>query len=113
MSTRICFMYRLRDGVNPTEYERWVREIDAPLATARPTLLRYECVRIDGRIDSDIRSPYDYVELLEVTDVTDDQRGVTGLDADRIAKEWMAFVGDHIVAFGDPIVSYVRSGGDR
>lgn len=108
MSTRICFMYRLREGVDRAAYERWVREVDVPFATARRTLLRYECVHIDGQIGSDSPSPYDYIELLEVTDVDDDQAGVTGPDAERIANEWLEFVRDHILAFGDPVASFSR-----
>ena len=110
MSTRLCFLYKLRPDVEPAEYERWLREVDVPFATARPTLLRYDCVRIDRSLESAATAPFDYVEILEVTDVEADQALVAGPEAEAIAAQWAGYVSDYKIMAGDPVESFERAG---
>lgn len=68
MTTRVFFFNRLARGADPEAYERWVRDVDYPKARAVPSIRSYEVVRVDGPL-RDTGIPYDYVEVVEVTDL--------------------------------------------
>jgi hypothetical protein len=68
MTTRVFFFNRLAEDADPAAYERWVREVDYPKARSIPSILSYEVVRIDGPL-RDAGVPYDYVEVVEVSDL--------------------------------------------
>lgn len=79
MVTRVFFLNRLRDGVDGTEYERWVREVDYPKARAIPSVISYEVVRIDGPL-RDAGVDFDYLEVVEVTDLASYRADLDGLE---------------------------------
>ena len=41
MAQRVFFLNRLREGVAPEDYERWIREVDYPLARSLETIRSY------------------------------------------------------------------------
>ena len=64
----VFFLARLREGVDPAEYEKWVREFDYPTAKTIPSIISYRTHRISGPFrKADV--PYDYIEVVEVTDI--------------------------------------------
>jgi hypothetical protein len=68
MTTRVFFFNRLNHGIDGKDYERWVREVDYPTARSIPAIVSYEVVRVDGPLrDSGVS--YDYIEVVEVTDI--------------------------------------------
>jgi hypothetical protein len=90
---RVFFFNRLRDGVEGADYERWVREVDYPKARAIPSIVSYEVVRVDGPL-RDAGVPYDYVEVVEVTDIESYRNDLEGLlDRDRFVEELRSFIG--------------------
>jgi TPP-dependent pyruvate/acetoin dehydrogenase alpha subunit len=59
----------LQPGVKAEDYERWVREVDYVLAKKIPSIVRYRVYRINGACLGDDPAPYDYVEMVEITDI--------------------------------------------
>jgi len=100
MSTRVFFFNRLGDGADPAEYERWVREVDYPKARSIPSIRSYEVVRIDGPLrDSGI--DYDYVEVVEVTDLDDYRGDLSSLPGrEQFVAELRAFIPSADAAVG-------------
>lgn len=90
--TRVFFFNRLRPGVAGADYEAWVREVDYPTARAIPSIVSYEVVRVDEPFrDSGI--PYDYIEVVEVTDTDTYRRDLENLlDRDRFIEQLRSFV---------------------
>jgi hypothetical protein len=68
MTTMVFFLNTLRDGADPDDYERFVRDVDYPKARAIPSIVRYDVVRIDGPLH-DAEVPFGYLEIVEVTDL--------------------------------------------
>ena len=93
MSTRVFFFNRLNEGVDGADYERWVREVDYPKARAIPAILSYDVVRVDGPLrDSGV--PYDYIEVVEVTDLDSYREDLTRLPGrEQFVAELRSFVG--------------------
>lgn len=100
MTTRVFFFNRLNEGVTGADYERWVRDIDYPKARAIPAILSYEVVRIDGPLrDSGV--DYDYLELVEITDLDSYKSDLTELPGrEQFVTELKSFIGPADVVHG-------------
>jgi hypothetical protein len=64
----VFFLARLREGVDPAVYEAWVRSFDYPTAQSIPSIISYKTHRIAGPLRQ-ASVPYDYIEVVEVTDI--------------------------------------------
>ena len=68
MPTMIVLV-RLREGVSPEYYERWVLESYAPAVTKLPSVSDWRNHRVGGLLGSDEGPPYGYVVTLEVANL--------------------------------------------
>ena len=74
----VFFLARLRNGVTPEAYEQWVRSFDYPTAQSIPSILSYKTHRIAGPYRQ-AHTPYDYIEVVEVTNIDDYRRELAEL----------------------------------
>lgn len=103
MTERVIFLNRLHDGVTPADYEQWVRDVDYPFARGLESVRDYRVIRLHGTLDGD-RPPYDYVEVVEITDVEAYQAETSGGAAmAAFVRDWSSFVGNSIAVFGEEI----------
>jgi hypothetical protein len=103
MGTWVFFLSRLRDGVEQSDYEQWVREVDLPTARAIPAVLSYEVVRLDGAL-RDNEVPYDYVEVLEVSELGAYARQLEEIpDRAAFSAAWRGYVGETVAVHGTSI----------
>jgi hypothetical protein len=103
MSTRVFFLSRLHEGADPAEYERWVRDVDLPVARAIPAVRSYDVVRLDGAL-RDGEVPYDYIEVLEVSDLETYKRELEEIpDRAGFSAAWRSFVGEAVSVHGTVI----------
>jgi hypothetical protein len=56
----------LKPGVDPEEYEKWVRERDYELVRTLPNYISYRVHRIKGPIQGAESSGWQYIERIEV-----------------------------------------------
>jgi hypothetical protein len=56
----------LKRGVDPAEYERWVRECDYALVRSKPNYLSYTVHRIRRPVDGAAEAGWQYIERIEV-----------------------------------------------
>lgn len=68
MST-VFWMSRLKPGVTAADYEKWVREFDYVKAKALSSILSYRVYHLRDSFLEDGRKPFDYLEVIEVTDL--------------------------------------------
>lgn len=66
--TMVFFLNTLHEGVDPADYERFVREVDYPTARALPSIERYDVIRIEGPL-RDKAADFEYLEIVEVSDL--------------------------------------------
>jgi hypothetical protein len=87
----VVFLARLRSGVDPAVYEQWVREVDYPRARALPSVLSYVNYRLDAPLrKADVR--YDYLEVLEVTDLDAYRSDLQRPEIQALRQELMEFI---------------------
>ena len=77
----------LKPGVDPAEYERWVRERDYALVRSKPNYLSYTVHRIQGPIAGAAEAGWQYIERIEV-------RSLEQHDRDLASPEGVALRGE-------------------
>jgi hypothetical protein len=65
----MAVLVRLKGGVSPEDYERWVLESYAPAVSELPSVSDWRNHRVSGLLGSDDGPPYGYVVTLEVADL--------------------------------------------
>src|SRR5262245_42804522 len=103
MAQRVFFLNRLRDGVDPREYEDWIRRVDYPIARAQDAITDYTVTRIEGALDGESGSPYDYLEVIEITDL-ESYRALGSLpEFEQLLQEWSHYVAEAVMIHGEVI----------
>ncbi len=104
MAQRVFFFNKLRAGVAAPDYERWVREVDYPFARGLPSIESYVVTRLDGHLQGDAPVPYDYVEVVEITNLDDYRQAfAAGEGVKEFFEEWSSYVGESIAVHGEVI----------
>jgi hypothetical protein len=91
MGYRVYFLNKLRNGIAPEDYERWVRDTDYPIARRDPSIHRYEVTRVEGTL-SDESASVDYLEVLEVTDIEAYRNAIETPEFKALLGEWSEFI---------------------
>jgi hypothetical protein len=101
MAQRVFFMNTLKDGVDPAEYEAWVRRVDYPVARKQESIESYVVTRLEGMLNEDGAPPYHYLEVIEVTDLDAYRAGMEGNpEFERLLEEWATYVGESVMVHG-------------
>ena len=100
----VFWFSKLKPGVDPTVYERWVQQTDYRLAQGLAVIEHYRVHRVVGPMEGAGRLPYDYIEVLQVRDLDDYRTAMTQDPAfQRIIAEIGAFVDSVGSAWGTMI----------
>jgi hypothetical protein len=104
MAQRVFFLNTLRDGVDPKEYEDWVRRVDYPVARSQPAVERYVVTRLDGMLFGEGKPPYHYLEVIEIVGLEEYRKGMSdNPQLDELFKEFQEYVEDAIMVYGEVI----------
>jgi hypothetical protein len=103
MAQRVFFVNKLRPGVDPEEYEAWVREVDYPIARAQGAILAYTVTRIDGTLSGDGSSPFTHLEVIDITDIEAYRALGARPDFQELISEWSQFVEEAVMVHGTVI----------
>ncbi len=88
--TRIVALFNLKPGVTREAYEAWARATDIPTVRSLGSIERFELFRGTGRLGSDQPSPYEYIEVIDVADMTAFGEDVATETMQRIAAAFQA-----------------------
>ena len=103
MAHRVFFLNRLHEDADRNEYEAWIRRVDYPVARAQGAITSYTVTRIDGTLSGEGASPYDYLEMIEITDL-DAYRALGELpEFKQLLQEWSQYVAEAEMIHGDVI----------
>ncbi len=102
MAYRVFFLNKLRNSVDPQDYEHWVRETDYPVARRDPAIQRYEVTKVDGALSGESAS-VDYLEVLEVTGIEEYRRTIETPEFKSLLAEWSEFVESSEAIYGEVI----------
>lgn len=80
---RIVCLFDLKPGIDPATYEAWARQGDIPAVNALGSVTSFTIHRATGVFGSDAASPYQYVEVIDVS-------GIDAFVADVTTPEFQA-----------------------
>jgi hypothetical protein len=88
----VFWMTRLKPGVQPEDYERWLREFDYANAPKLETILSYRAYRVERPFIEDEKL-FDYLEVIEVTNLEKYRKDLEENPAAKaIAAPWGGFL---------------------
>lgn len=64
---RIVVLFNLKPDADPAAYEAWARGTDIPGVNALSSVVKFSVHRATGLFGSDAPSPYQYVEVIDIT----------------------------------------------
>lgn len=64
---KIIVLFNLKSGVSISDYENWARTRDIPGVNALSSVTSFTVHRATGLFGSDAASPYQYIEIIDIT----------------------------------------------
>ncbi|MGD9528690.1 hypothetical protein [Pseudonocardia sp.] len=92
MTHRVYFLNKLRPGVDPADYEEWIRRTDYPVARRSAAIRSYDVTRIEGTLDGNGVPTISYLEVIEVTDIEEYRAAGTAPEFVALLEEWATYV---------------------
>jgi REDY-like protein HapK len=77
----------LKDGVDPADYERWVRERDYAYTGSNPNFVSYRVHRIEGEIAGAPGAKWRYIERIEVKSAEQHRKDLASPEGAALLKE--------------------------
>lgn len=88
---RIVVLFNLKPGVDPEVYEAWARGTDIPGVNALSSVTGYTVHKATGLFGSDAASPYQYIEVIDITALEPFVADVTDAEFQKVAAAFGEF----------------------
>lgn len=88
---KVIVLFNLKDGVDPSEYEAWARASDLPTVRGLDSVADFSVQRSSGLLGSDAAPPYQYIEIIDVSDMTRFGEEVASETVQKLAAEFQGF----------------------
>jgi hypothetical protein len=86
----VVVLFNLRDGVSIEAYEDWALTRDIPTVRDLPSVHSFRVFAASGLLGGG-ESPYDYIEVIEVTDISSLGTDVQSPQMQQIASQFAEF----------------------
>jgi REDY-like protein HapK len=104
MAQRVFFLNTLRPDVEPADYEAWIQRVDYPIARKQQSIQSYVVTRLEGTLSGEGEPPYQYLEVIEITDLDAYRSGMEGnAEFEQLLAEWATYVGESVAVHGEVI----------
>jgi DNA-binding Lrp family transcriptional regulator len=80
-------LVKLKEGVDPEDYERWILDSYAPAVRDLPSVEDWRDYRVSGLLGSEAAPPYQYVVTLDVKDMDQLGSDMAGEEMRRLFSE--------------------------
>lgn len=87
----VVVLFNLKPGVKAGDYEAWARSTDLPMVNKLPSVRQFRVLRAQGLLGGQGESPYEYVELLELTSLDALGQDVATPAMQKVVSEFAAF----------------------
>ena len=88
---RIVCLFNLKEGATVEAYEAWARNVDIPGVNALGSVRGFTIHRATGLFGSDAKSPYDYVEVIDINSMDAFVADVTHPEFQKVAAGFQQF----------------------
>ncbi len=88
---RIVVLFNLREGVDEAAYQAWAKATDIPVVNGLASIASFSVHQVTGVLGSDAKSPYQYIEVIDVADMDQFGQDVATETMKRISAEFQTF----------------------
>lgn len=99
----LIVLFQLKPGTDVTSYETWARSTDLPIVRKLSSVASFEIFRTVSLLGSDARPPFDYVEMIEIREMTGFGTDVATETMRRVAGEFRQFADNPVFMLTDRI----------
>ncbi|MCU1500521.1 MAG: hypothetical protein JWM47_4474 [Acidimicrobiales bacterium] len=104
MATKLVLLSKLKDGVDPAEYEAWLHAVDFPTTRGAAHITSYEVLRLEGALfGEDSNTEWDYCETIEFTSMDEYMKGLEAPDLANVMEGFGGFVGEFTCLHGSTV----------
>jgi hypothetical protein len=104
MATKLVLLSKLKDGVDPKEYEAWLHAVDLPTTRGAAHITSYEVLRLEGALFGDSTdTEWDYVETIGFTSMDAYTKGLEAPDMAKVMEGFGGFVGEFVCIHGSTV----------
>jgi hypothetical protein len=90
LMTRIIVLFNLKPSTDRAAYEEWAKKVDIPGVNSLKSIDKFSVHVAEGLLGSDAKSPYEYIEVIDVADMNQFGKDVATEAMQRIAAEFQA-----------------------
>ena len=87
----VLVLFNLKAGTDVAAYEKWVCEKDLPTVRGLGSVNGFDVLRAQGMLGSDAKPPYQYAELIEVSNMAAFGQDISTEIVQAGAKQFQAF----------------------
>jgi len=102
-TTTIIVLFNLKPDADPAAYERWAAETDLPTVRGLATTEGFDVYRTTGVLGSDTPAPYQYVEIIRVSDMPGFRSEVATETMQQVAAEFRGFADDPVFMLSEEV----------
>ncbi len=102
MTTTIIVLFNLKPGVSVADYERFARDTDLPIVNRLPSIEKFEVLKSRGLLRGG-DPPYQYIEILRVTDMDQFGQDVSAETMQKVAATFRGFADNPQFILTEPL----------
>jgi hypothetical protein len=87
----LIVLFRLKPGAHVAAYEAWARSTDLPIVRQLPSVTRFDVYKSHGLYGSSAAAPYDYIEMIDISDPQRFGGDVSTPTMQKVAGEFRQF----------------------
>ena len=100
---RIVVLFNLKDAGSAAEYEAWATSTDLPTVRALESVDSFTVHRATGLLGTDATPPYEYIEIIDVNDMSVFGEEVSTETMRKVAGEFQAFADSPVFILTDTL----------
>jgi hypothetical protein len=99
----LIVLFNLKEGASAQDYEHWANSVDVPTVKHLNSVDEFKVFKMAGLLGSDLPSPYQYVEIIEVNDPDLLGQEIAAETMQRVAAEFQTFADQPIFMIASQI----------
>jgi hypothetical protein len=89
--TKLVVLFNLKKDIDAEVYQHWAKTTDLPTVNKLKSVANFEVLKCTGLLGSEQPSPYQYVEMIELTDDELFFKEVSTDTMKKVADEFQTF----------------------
>jgi hypothetical protein len=109
----ILILFNLKPGVESSDYEKWLKEVDLPTSSRLSSIQSYSVFRLGPCPGDGASLPYQYAELVNLVSWEQFETESAGEIAQRLSQQWSQFAAEPVIMVMNSLGAVSKSNSER